>query len=442
MIRRRAGELASYFGIDGWFRRTTDTLSGGQKQLLNLASVTLLQPKVLILDEPTAQLDPIAAAEFMNTLQRLNRQLGLTVILSEHRLEEVFPSADKILLMDKGKVLLYEPPRAVGGKLRACAPDHPMLAGLPSATRICSALGQDDCPLTVREGRDYLEARYIGAKQPDEIVPASDGECRIELQNVWFRYEKNSPDILRGASMEVKSGEIFALLGGNGAGKTTTLNLIAGLSRPYRGRVLVDGKPVDRYSGDSLYRERLAQLPQNPRTLFLKSTVAEDLADAAEIYPPDRREDAIRAVTKLLEIEPLLSVHPYDLSGGEIQLCALAKLLLRRPRILLLDEPTKGLDAAAKERLRILLAELAADGMAILAVTHDVEFAAEAAHRCALFFDGEVLSADTPARFFGENNFYTTAASRMARGLWRSAVTPGQVIACAKAELAEKGDAT
>lgn len=441
VIRRRAGELASYFGIDGWFRRTTDTLSGGQKQLLNLASVTLLQPKVLILDEPTAQLDPIAAAEFINTLQRLNRQLGLTVILSEHRLEEVFPIADKVLMMDKGRVLLYEPPRAVGRQLRRCAPAHPMLAGLPSAVRICSALGQKgDCPLTVREGRDYLESRYTGAKQPDETTPVADGECRIELRDVWFRYEKNSPDVLRGASLQVKSGEIFALLGGNGAGKTTTLNLIAGLPRPYRGKVLVDGKSVDRYSGDTLYRERLAQLPQNPRTLFLKPTVAEDLADAAEIYPSDRRDNAIRAVTELLEIGTLLSRHPYDLSGGEIQLCALAKLLLRNPRILLLDEPTKGLDAAAKVRLRILLSRLAAEGMAILAVTHDVEFAAEAAHRCALFFDGEVLSADTPARFFGENNFYTTAASRMARGLWRSAVTCGQVIACARAEAAGKGD--
>ncbi len=443
VIRRRAGEMAAYFGIDGWFRQSTDTLSGGQKQLLNLASVILLQPELLILDEPTAQLDPIAAADFIATLHRLNRELGLTVILSEHRLEEVFPIADKILLMDGGRVLLYEPPRAVGRRLSERSSAHPMLAGLPSAVRICSALGEEgDCPLTVREGRDYLESRYTGAVQPAESAPSPDGELRIELRDVWFRYEKDSPDVLRGASLQVKAGEIFALLGGNGAGKTTALNLIAGLSRPYRGKVLVDGKPIDRYKGGSLYQERLAQLPQNPRTLFLQTTVEADLTAAAAACPTDRRADELRAVVERLGIGAHLSKHPYDLSGGELQLCALAMLLLRNPRVLLLDEPTKGLDAAAKRRLCELLNELAAEGTAILTVTHDVEFAAECAHRCALFFDGQVLSADAPARFFGENNFYTTAASRMARGLWRSAVTCGQVIDCARAESAGKRGST
>lgn len=436
VIRRRVGEMAAYFGIDGWFHQSTDTLSGGQKQLLNLAAVTLLQPKVLILDEPTAQLDPMAAADFIATLQRLNRELGVTVILSEHRLEEVFPIADQVLLLDGGKVVLYDPPRLVGRHLTALSADHPMLSGLPSAVRIGYALGTEgDCPLTVREGRDFLETHFTGAVQPPEPPPVAEGACALELRDVWFRYDKDTPDVLRGASLRVWEGESYALLGGNGAGKTTALHVIAGCYRPYRGKVLVNGKVAN----GSLREVRVSLLPQNPRTVFLKTTVEEDLTDAVESASADR-EEAVRAVAERLGITAHLSKHPYDLSGGEIELCALAKILLKSPRILLLDEPTKGLDAAAKERLGVLLKDLTAEGITVFLVTHDVEFAAQVADRCALFFDGQVLSVDIPTRFFAENSFYTTAASRMARGLWQSAVTCGQVVNCALSERAGKGE--
>lgn len=435
-IRRRVAEMANYFGIEHWFRQQTDTLSGGQKQLLNLAAVMVMQPEILILDEPTAQLDPIAAADFIATLSRLNRELGLTVILSEHRLEEVFPIADRVLLMDGGEVLLYDTPREVGQKLPVLRPAHPMLAGLPAAVRICSVLGLGgDCPLTVKEGRSYLESRFSGKYQPAEpICRAAWGKPTVVLKDVWFRYEKDRPDVLRGMSMQVFPGEVFAILGGNGAGKTTALNVIAGLCPAYRGKVLIDGKAVDGYKGGSLYRQTLACLPQNPLTVFLKSTVGEELAEAADAVSPDLRQEKLNEVIARLGIAHLLSKHPYDLSGGEAQKCALAKLLLVSPRILLLDEPTKGLDAGAKETLRLLLKELAEEGMTVLLVTHDVEFAAEASDRCALFFDGEVLSVDHPTKFFSENEFYTTAANRMARRLWKTAVTCRQVIECCQTE--------
>lgn len=436
VIRRRVGEMASYFGIEDWFRKKTDELSGGQKQLLNLAAVMVMQPEILILDEPTSQLDPIAAADFIATLQKLNRELGLTVILVEHRLEEVFPIADRILVMENGGVLLYDTPGNIGASLAGIRRDHPMMYGLPSAVRIYNALNiKDDCPLTVREGRGFLQKYFADTDyQPEYPVYCPNDDIVIELKNVWFRYERDLPDILRATSLQVHRGEIYCILGGNGTGKTTMLNVISGLNKAYRGKVLIDGKPIKKYKGNSLYRKKLAYLPQNPQTVFIKDTVREDFTEILEELdiPKNERTQKTDAVAEKIGISHILNKHPFDLSGGEQQKCAIAKMLLLEPEILLLDEPTKGLDAYSKRTLKEILASLKNDGLTVLTVTHDVEFAAENADRCALFFDGEILSADVPEKFFSENNFYTTAANRMARNIWKNAVTCGQVIACAK----------
>lgn len=441
-IRRRVGEMASYFGINEWFGKKTDELSGGQKQLLNLASVMVMQPKVLILDEPTAQLDPIAASDFYATLQKLNREFGLTIIMAEHRLEEAFPIADKVLVMDGGRSVVFDLPRNVGKRLSAIDKEHPMLSGLPSAVRIYSALNENgECPLTVREGRDFLEQNFSG-KVPTTVnrEVSNNDDTAIELKNVWFRYEKSLPDILRGTALRVLRGEFFCILGGNGTGKTTTLNCIAGLSRAYRGKIIVNGRPIKDYKGNSLYRQNLALLPQNPQTVFIKDTVREDFADIGAVLGLGKSEVTakIDKISQKIGITALLDKHPYDLSGGEQQKCALAKLLLLEPQILLLDEPTKGLDAHSKAVLKGILKELKNDGITVLAVTHDIEFAAENADRCALFFDGEILSPDIPEVFFSENSFYTTAANRMARGLWKNAVTCEQVIENCLGEKYEK----
>lgn len=435
VIRRRVGEMANYFGIQDWFRKKTDELSGGQKQLLNLAAVMVMQPRVLILDEPTSQLDPIAALDFIATLQKLNRELGLTILLVEHRLEEVFPIADRVLLMDSGRVLVCDAPEKIGDAL----PDgHPMRAALPSAVRIFRSVQvADRCPLTVREGRDFLE-RHFGNCRGTLPEPAyRHGEnVAVELKNVWFRYEKDLPDVLRGTSVQVYAGEIYAVLGGNGTGKTTMLQVIAGVCKAYRGKVLIAGKQIRDYGGNSLYRGVLALLPQNPQTVFIRDTVRADLTEMLEVHgvPKAEREKKIMDVAEKLSIASLLDRNPFDLSGGEGQKCALAKVLLTNPGILLLDEPTKGIDAGGKLVLKDILERLKADGMTVLLVTHDVEFAAETADRCALFFDGEILSADTPMRFFGGNTFYTTAANRMARTLCPNAVTCGQVVAFCNGE--------
>ncbi len=431
IIRRRVGEMASYFGIQDWYRSKTDDLSGGQKQLLNLASIMVMQPKLLILVEPTSQLDPIAASDFIATLQKLNRELGLTIILVEHRLEEVFPIADKVLVMENGGIAFFDTPKNIG---RLLPENHKMIDGLPSATRIFNSLKiHDQCPLTVKEGRDFLEKHFRGNNSISIKEYVHSKNEAVRLKNVWFRYSKDGEDILKDIEMTVYEGEIFSILGGNGTGKSTALKIISGLEKPYTGKIFINGKAIKEY-GKNLYKNNLAFLPQNPQNVFLKDTVFEDMESILEVsdVPKNQWKDSINSVLQKLEISHLAEKHPFDLSGGEQQKCALAKLLLTKPKILLLDEPTKGFDAFSKKKLREILMQLKNDGITIIIVTHDVEFAAVNSDRCALFFDGEILAAEIPQKFFSENNFYTTAANRMARGLFPYAVTCDEVVNCCK----------
>ncbi len=428
-IRRRVAEMASFFGIEHWFYKDVSQLSGGQKQLLNLAAIMAMQPDVLILDEPTSQLDPIAAADFLATVGRINRELGTTVICTEHRLEEVFPYSHRVLVMDGGKLIADGTPAQVGQALKRSG--HRMFASMPTAMQIYAAVDNDlPCPVTVREGRDWLDQlsqTKTFAQVPPENIPApASTEPVARLEEVWFRYEPDTPDIAKGLSLEVFPGELLAILGGNGAGKSTTLSLLAGLHKPWRGTVTV--------LGEQSLRPRpgvLGVLPQDPKALFVKATVGEDLMDALEGSGLSAAEQAERLgrVTGLCHLEALLGRHPFDLSGGEQQRAALAKVLLLQPRILLLDEPTKGLDVAFQEELAAILRRLTASGVAIVMVSHDVGFCARHAHRCALFFDGAIAAQGTPRAFFCGNSFYTTAANRMARHRLPDAVTPEDVMA-------------
>ena len=431
--------MACFFGIDEWFRKETHHLSGGQKQLLNLASIMAMQPKLLILDEPTSQLDPIAASDFIGTLVKLNRELGTTILMTEHRLEEVFPAADKAGVMEEGKMLLWDVPRTVGKRLREIRENHKMLVGLPSAVRIYNALDvpEAECPLTVREGREFLDAYFTNQvrqkkEAAQQLMPGE--ETALLLKNVWFRYERETPDILEGVKLEIKKGEIVSILGGNGSGKTTLLSVIAGLNRAYRGKIRVFGKKIKYYKGNELYRGTLGLLPQNPQSVFLRETVREDYHELKKVMGDTEQEmeEKIARIAKLLKIEELLDQHPYDLSGGQQQKAALGKILLLQPKLLLLDEPTKGIDAYSKFRLMELMRRLQSEGITILMVTHDVEFAASVSNRCAMFFDRELTSVDPPEEFFCDNSFYTTAANRIARQMYDGVVTCEDVVGLCK----------
>ena len=436
LIRRRAAEAASYFGIDEWIGKKTSELSGGQKQLLSLASVMAAQPGILLLDEPTAQLDPVAAEGFISTLSKLNRELGVTVIIAEHRLEDVFPAADRAIYLKSGKVGYSGAPRNFGKYLRT-HPDDPCVNGLPASMRIAVGIDEKgELPLTVREGRRMV-ARFAGAertKAPEK--PVSHGkEKRVELSDIWFRFEKNSPDVLKGLSMTVYGGEHFCILGGNGAGKTTVLSVIAGLYAPYRGAVSLFGQRIARKKDRTLKARGIALLPQDPKTLFLESTVQDELLKTCKLRgtAADNAQREISDTAEFLGISGLLSRHPYDLSGGEQQKAALAKLLLLKPRLLLLDDPTKGLDANAERSLAAVIRGLAKNDVTVVTVTHDVEFAAASADRCGLLFDGGFVSEAVPSEFFSRNSFYTTAASRISRDVFENAVLCEDVIGLCRA---------
>jgi energy-coupling factor transporter ATP-binding protein EcfA2/uncharacterized membrane protein len=418
-IRGRVAEMASFFGIQTWFYKKVTELSGGQKQLLNLASIMAMQPSVLILDEPTSQLDPIAASDFLATVGKINRELGTTIIITEHRLEEVFPMSDRVLVMDEGRIIADGPPREVGEQLKDTG--HAMFMAMPTAMRVWAAVpNSSECPITVRDGRDWLAdfaAKHPLIAEPCREPPSALGETAISLEDVWFKYEKDGPDVVKGLSLTVHKGEFLAILGGNGTGKTTTLSVIAGLRQAYRGQVRVIGS--------------MGVLPQNPQALFVKKTVREDLY---EIFKGRRlssqeKDEKVAHAVKLCRLEPFLDRHPYDLSGGEQQRVALAKVLLLDPEILLLDEPTKGLDAEFKQVFAVILKTLQRRGVTIFMVSHDVEFCAEYADRCALFFDGNIVTEGRPRSFFSGNSFYTTSANRMARDILPLAITAADVIA-------------
>ena len=457
-IRLRVAEMASYFGIHSWFLKNVSELSGGQKQLLNLASVMAMHPKLLILDEPTSQLDPIAASDFLETVRKINRDIGTTVILTEHRLEDVIPWADKVYVMDKGRMIADGTPNEIGEQLRTMG--HDMFLSMPAPMQIYAGTNSSlRCPLTVSQGRRWLseelETKSIKIKkernqeetakkknsilgklsslkkEPEKEIP------EIRIKDVWFRYERDLPDVVKGLSLDIKKGEIFAVVGGNGTGKSTAMSLIARIRFPYRGKIYLEGKEIGKYSDDDLYHGFLGVMPQNPQSLFVKKTVREDLYEVidgkrerkSEAYPIEmKKKDAVEGIVSLTRLEGLLERHPYDLSGGEQQRLALAKVLLLRPKILLMDEPTKGIDNHYKKELGEILRKLSEHGVTILMISHDVEFCAQYADRTGLFFQGNVVTSEESKKFFAGNNFYTTAANRMARNYFPNAVTVEDVV--------------
>lgn len=487
-IKRRVAEMASYFDIQTWFRKSVSELSGGQKQLLNLASIMVMQPKVLILDEPTSQLDPIAASDFLRTIYKINRDLGTTVIISEHRLEELFPMADRVIVMEEGKISAFDQPWQIGKFLAGVKEEgvvpseedkHPMFYGLPAVMKIYADVKPEGyIPMTIRDGRLWLESLLgepktpdivavegkhgkklaealkgqsptseestgtrpvgvLGIHNDDAIEKITEEEVAIGIKDLWFRYDKNSGDVLRGLNLSVRRGELLCVLGGNGVGKSTTMKTICGILTPQRGTIKINGVDMKKMSSKELFTHNIAMLPQNPQSLFTEITVEEELLEALYYIKMSDYDKAqhIEDMLDLMEIKDLRKAHPYDLSGGEQQRLALGKILLVEPQILLLDEPTKGLDPFFKMTFAGILRKLKAKGVTIFLVSHDVEFCAEYADRCAMFFDGDIVSIGTPKKFFAGNSFYTTVSNRVARQWFKDAITYEEVAECVKATM-------
>lgn len=461
-VRRRVAEMCSFFGLGDIFHRKVMELSGGQKQLVNLASVMAMSPKVLILDEPTSQLDPIAANDFINSLVRINRELGTTIVMTEHRLEDVLPVCSRSVVMESGSIIYDGDVRGFAESVRTQRIDRGLYLSMPASVQIYMGLEKDSVkqlPLTVPGAREWLtdydrKFRENGGvpvvpgkmyRETDEGVNCSGNQadksvagkcdkdqgtaisqeyarCRAEhhvvcsLDDVSFRYERNTGDVLRQVSLDIYENEILMINGSNGCGKSTMLSLIAHVYRPYRGKLRI-AKNL-----------KTGMLPQNPELLFTRRSVRDELIDAK-----DRQQ--LAEIVRFCRLEELLDRHPYDLSGGEKQRLALAKVLIADPDILLMDEPTKGLDNGFKMQLADLLRKLQKRGKTIVVVSHDIEFCAVAGDRVALLFDGEVATVGDVRSYMSDNNFFTTAASRISRNVLDGAVTVQDVLAAYGADL-------
>lgn len=447
-IRLRVAEMASFFGIQGWFRKNVNDLSGGQKQLLNLASIMAMQPKILILDEPTSQLDPIAAKDFIDTLVRINKELSTTIIMTEHNLEDIYSVCDKVIVMEDGKVICNDTNYKVADILSGDK-NHKMFKSLPTPSKIYNQLngyleGASKSPLTVKDCRQWLNDSMdevtitkLDDTETEINIDEKDREIAIELKDVYFQYNKISEPTIRDLSFKVYKGEIYSILGGNGTGKSTTLSLVARQRKPQRGKIFINNIEMKKYNNKSLYENNLALLPQNPQSLFVFETVREDLEEVLILQNKDREyiDKEVKRVSKLLDIEHLLEHHPYDLSGGELQKAGMAKVMLLNPKIILLDEPTKGLDAYCKEEIGKMLMKLRDMGVTIVVVSHDIEFSARYSDRCAMFFDGSIVSEGTPKEFFLGNNFYTTVSNRIARNIFEDTLIYEDVVSLCKKNI-------
>ncbi|GEK34410.1 ABC transporter ATP-binding protein [Kurthia sibirica] len=410
-IQNRMAEMVHFLKIESWLHEKTAYLSGGQKQILNLASALIMRPDILLLDEPTAQLDPLAATDFIHLLKRVNDELGTTIILIEHRVQALFPLATSMTFLEGGEVRFSCPTNKILEYLSGH--ENMVRQVLPPGLLLSHDLGLEDAPFTVKESIQLLKKYHISQLPFIKDLPSTYTTEVLKLKNISFRYDRKGRDVLKNIHFSIAENEIMTIFGNNGSGKTTLLKIITGQKNPYAGELFIDG--VKQKKLKSLYasRKSIGYLPQNPLALFIEKTVLKDF----EKYCRRLEIDPVKIdeVVAKLNIENYLHKHPEDLSGGEIQRVALAKLLLNNPKILLLDEPTKGLDLFSKNQMADLLLQLKQQSCAILIVTHDLEFAVKVATSVALFFDGKVLEKQSPRIFFSNNHYYTPAISRIVR---------------------------
>lgn len=466
LIAKRVAETVSYFGIEELYNKKNNELSGGEKQLVSIAAIMSMRPELILLDEPASQLDPIAARNLYDMLLRLNTELGITVILSEHRIDDVFAIAHRVAVMNKGDLICQDTPKQAAFFMSESA-DEKIGAMLPIPAKIYKEISSlvamsemkpptsrekpflpTELPVTVRDVKPWFEAvankhLIFQSKGNDESIIKGQkindktnktqrrSDSFIHLDSLYFRFEKNADDVIRNLSLKINRGEILSIVGGNGAGKTTLLRLICGIIKPYSGKIKFPANGLS-----------VAYLPQSPQSMFAYDTVLEDLQNVEGGLTGTQRflkstgltaakdstiSPKLQSIIDRLDIQSIIGKHPFDLSFGELQRAALAMLLLKTPTVLLLDEPTKGLDMLTKEKIAELLKSLCADGLTVVAVTHDIEFAAKYSHSCAILFDGRILNVETPESFFSGNMSYTTVAHRIAGNIFTQTITSEEV---------------
>lgn len=400
-IGARIAEISEYFGISKWYNKKISELSGGSKQIVSLASVMTMNPKVLLLDEPTSMLDPISKKNFINLLNRINKELGITIIMVEHNLESVFDIASNIIVLDSGKLIANCTPYCLPKSLVEY--DCLKYIGLPEFAEVYTLFGNEKMPNTIENKRAWLKS-VIGDSNQNLIKKVDNNfnnENVLTAENLYFRYDKKGEDIVKGASIKLNKGEIICLLGGNGGGKTTFINLLNGIFKAYSGKVKIDKNC------------KVATLPQNAKGLFVESSVENELSVFAKLLKIDK--DKVQSLLEKFDLIGIREQHPYDISGGEVQRLALAKLFLVNPDILILDEPTQCMDMLSKEYLINLLLQSKIQGKSVIVVTHDLRFTSMIADKVGMFFDGKIVALDSASNFFESNNMYTTESSYLTR---------------------------
>ncbi|MDO5381528.1 MAG: energy-coupling factor transporter ATPase [Eubacteriales bacterium] len=440
-IRKRVAEMSEYFGITSWYERNVETLSGGQKQILNLASVMVMQPEILLLDEPGANLDPLASRKFLDVIKRINRELGVTVIIVEHNLENIYPDADKVIYINEGRMEICGTPQEATREI--IESKNVMKQGLPAAIRIYDILHSQDntenIPLTISQGRRWInnnservrnyvynlgisgkvrnseDSQKSGEKKASNKLNKSD--MAVMVKNVTFSYEKNSQLILEKANLSIKKNIVTGILGSNGSGKSTVLKLISGIMKGYKGKITHNGRAV--------------MLPQNPMSVFTEISVEEELAEVLmdkrlniyEGFNLEEKKAIVENVLKEYDLDGVRKQNPYDLSGGQQEKLAVAKVLLLKPDILLLDEPTNGLDPYFKKEFGEKIRHLCDENVTVIIVSHDLEFVAEYTDECMLLFDKNIVTVEDTNTFFGNNIFYTTDVNRIMSGCVKGIVS-------------------
>ena len=411
-MRRRVAETSYFFGLEDWLHRDTDTLSGGRKQLLSLAAVLALRPRVLLLDEPTSQLDPVAEKNFLHALFRVNRELGCTVVVATHQPRPMLVYATCAYRIEDGRVCEVADIASLGHREGLFSGEVPGWGASRRAKNgvFSSASGQLGS-LDPRAGALGAEKGLKSDKSAEfevQILPQDDsgvssragggrilqkmhGGSATTLSEGWFRYDRATGWVLRGLDVTFSAGAVHAIVGGNGCGKSTMLSVLAKTAKLQRGRMVRGAASA-------------ALLPQNPKALLVAETVRDELMEWASTCGYD--EDAAQERAAQLGLDGLDGRHPYNLSGGQRQLLALAKLLLIGPELLLLDEPTKGLDLASRRIIARALRDHAKAGGTVIMATHDLDFAEQVADDVAMMFDGEIACMESPADFFADNVFY------------------------------------
>ncbi len=438
-IRLRIAEICAYFSLEDILDKKISELSGGQKQLLCLASILTMHPKAVIFDEPTSQLDPVAAEAFIFTINKLCRENGITVIVSEHRLENLIPLADRLIVLQDGGVIFNDAPEKLPSAL--FKENTFVNLSMPAPMRILSELTESTAlPLDVSRARLILQELLgdkkicISEKDAKDKIPFS--ETAVEAKGVYFSYDRKQY-VLNDFSIKIPKGSFYAILGANGAGKSTAISLMSGILPCKTGKIRLFGEDIKKISQTRLYNGTVAVMPQNCESLFSCNTIREELFEALpdKKLSQSKQENAVCEVSQLTQITHILGRHPYDISGGEMQRAALALILLRKPRIIFMDEPTKGTDSVFKKQYAKIINSLCEQGITVIAVSHDTGFCAEYAHMCAMIFDGQCITQKESREFFASNFFYTTAANKIARQFFPFAVTDREVIELCKKSL-------